>query len=165
MAKLLFSVHNLKKKRETNRMKWVRVSLSLCYFSLAFDRLVRDDGTKNRHYPGLPYRGFGDWLPNPHPMVLNENRAHVEKTRTMPRWAMGGKPTKGGAHLDISLFTSTVAFTHSWMPLLYKSSMSRSWRILLNSARWNVRGNGSVSLKFLSRPLDSCMTTGQRVSP
>ena len=54
------SVHNLKKKRETNRMKWVRVSLSLCYFSLAFDRLVRDDGTKNRHYPGLPYRGFGD---------------------------------------------------------------------------------------------------------
>ena len=35
------SVHNLKKKRETNRMKWVRVSLSVCYFSLA-NFFVRD---------------------------------------------------------------------------------------------------------------------------
>ena len=35
------SVHNLKRKRETNRMKWVRVSLSVCYFSSA-NFFVRD---------------------------------------------------------------------------------------------------------------------------
>ena len=77
------SVHNLKRKRETNIMKWVRVSLY--YSSLALDRDLcvmtaqRTIIIRACHIVDLvtDYQIHIQWF--------EENRAHVEKTKTMPR--------------------------------------------------------------------------------